>query len=299
MSPFSDPSGQLNRQQLEALARVADSNVGWFSGGDYADAADALRAELAVRNQMIAGGMGVQYTPALINVSAADRLGNRLMGGTRAFGAGAAALLTAPSVGGFVYFADQAIAGLRSVVTGEAHQSFGSTVAGKIDSSGKLGLMYDALPGLGMRPSALVTGPRVANGAQQNVAAPVNTAATVRTLTVGERLEAVAQRAFNYAVENPRVPGLSRIQLGKDAEIQATRWLRRWAQHNDVPLGPGGLRFQVRGDHSIPDVVFDPTRQIFDFKLSPASLRPVQTENIIQDFPGYDLRYIYGPDLWR
>ena len=107
--------------------------------------------------------------------------------------------------------------------------------------------------------------------------------------TMGERIESVAQRAFNYAVDNPRVPGLSRMQLGKDAEIQASRWLRRWAEHNDVPLGPGGLQFQVRGANSVPDVVFDPTRQIFDFKLSPAALRPVQTRNFMQDFPEFTL----------
>jgi len=129
--------------------------------------------------------------------------------------------------------------------------------------------------------------------------APVSAAGATRTATIGETVEGVAQRAFDYAVDNPRVSGLSRIQLGKDAEIQATRWLRSWAKHNDVPLGPGGLRFQVRGPHSVPDVVFDPTKQIFDFKLSPASVRSVQTQNITNDFPGYDLRYIYGPDLWR
>ena len=83
------------------------------------------------------------------------------------------------------------------------------------------------------------------------------------------------------------------------AKIRATRWLRRWAQHNDIPLGPGGLRFQVRGAHSIPDVVYDPGKQVLDFKLSLASLRPAQTQNIIRDFPGYTLRYIYGPDVWR
>ena len=32
------------------------------------------------------------------------------------------------------------------------------------------------------------------------------------------------------------------MQLGKDAEVQATRWARRWAraERNDVKLGEGG-----------------------------------------------------------
>jgi len=48
------------------------------------------------------------------------------------------------------------------------------------------------------------------------------------------------------------------MQLGKDAEIQATRWMRRWAEHNNIALGEGGLQFQVRGAHSVPDVLYQP-----------------------------------------
>jgi hypothetical protein len=33
-------------------------------------------------------------------------------------------------------------------------------------------------------------------------------------------------------------------------------------------MGTGGLQFQVRAANSVPYVVFDPSRQIFDFKLT-------------------------------
>lgn len=74
----------------------------------------------------------------------------------------------------------------------------------------------------------------------------------------GDRVRSVAQTGFDYAVRNPRVAGQNRMQLGKDAEIRATRWLRKWAERNKVGLGQGGLRFQVRGSNSVPDVLYDP-----------------------------------------
>ena len=120
-----------------------------------------------------------------------------------------------------------------------------------------------------------------------------------RLSTISKRIEDVAQRGYNYAVDHPREFGLSRLRLGKDAEVQATRWLRQWARRNDVPMGPEGLEFQLRGAHSVPDVVFHPSRDIFDFKLTIDAIRPEQTQNFISDFPGYRLRYIYGPDQWR
>jgi len=118
-------------------------------------------------------------------------------------------------------------------------------------------------------------------------------AAETTTPTV-DRIRQVAQQGFDYAVNNPRVAGLNRMQLGKDAEVQATRWLRRWAESNDVDLGSGGLQFQVRGASSVPDVVYDPASQIFDFKLTPKAVRPAQTLNFQNDFPGYNIEYIYG-----
>jgi hypothetical protein len=114
-----------------------------------------------------------------------------------------------------------------------------------------------------------------------------------------DRVRSVAQKGFDYAVENPRVQGLNRMQLGKDAEVQATRWMRRWAERNDIPLGEGGLQFQVRGASSVPDVVFDPAKQILDFKLTPKAVRPVQSANFGTDFPGYGIDYIFGPGPWR
>jgi len=128
---------------------------------------------------------------------------------------------------------------------------------------------------------------RLAAEVAENVAG--KTPATV------DRIRNVAQQAYNYAVQNPRVQGLNRMQLGKDAEVQATRWIRRWAERNDVNLGPGGLQFQVRGANSVPDVVYDPARQIFDFKLTPGAVRPSQTQNFATDFPGYNIEYIFGP----
>ncbi|MGO8765031.1 MAG: RHS repeat domain-containing protein [Limisphaerales bacterium] len=116
-----------------------------------------------------------------------------------------------------------------------------------------------------------------------------------RFATISDRIRNVAQQGYNYAVQNPRMAGLNRSQLGIDAEVQATRWLRRWAERNNVDLGVGGLQFQVRGSHSIPDVVFDPAGQIFDFKLTPKAIRSSQTRNFQNDFPGYNINYIFGP----
>jgi hypothetical protein len=79
--------------------------------------------------------------------------------------------------------------------------------------------------------------------------------------------------------------------LGKDAEVQATRWLRKWAERNGIE----GIEFQVRGANSIPDVVVRPGQQIFDFKLTPKAVRASQTRNFGSDFPGYIIEYIFGP----
>jgi len=118
--------------------------------------------------------------------------------------------------------------------------------------------------------------------------------AVVTTPTV-DRVRTVAQRSYDFAVQHPRIPGLSRPLLGKDAEVQATRWMRRWAERNDINRGPGGLQFQVRGANSVPDVVFEPARQIFDFKLTPRAVRSAQTQNFATDFPGFQIEYIFGP----
>jgi len=110
-----------------------------------------------------------------------------------------------------------------------------------------------------------------------------------------DRIRQVAQQGYEYAVQNPCVPGLNRMGLGKDAEIQATRWTRRWAERNGVDFGPGGLQFQVRGSNSVPDMVYNPATQIFDFKLTPKAFKPAQHRNFQSDFPGYGIDYIYGP----
>ncbi|SHJ81683.1 hypothetical protein SAMN02745248_01017 [Hathewaya proteolytica DSM 3090] len=89
------------------------------------------------------------------------------------------------------------------------------------------------------------------------------------------------------------------MQLGKDAEVQATRWTRKWAERNGIDLSEEGLRFQVRGEHSIPDVVYEPTKDILDFKLTPKAIRKKQSNNFKSDFPGYSIDYIFGPGPWR
>ena len=119
------------------------------------------------------------------------------------------------------------------------------------------------------------------------------------TPSTADRIRNVAQQSFDYAVNNPRKQGLNRMQLGKDAEIQATRWTRKWAERNGIDLSESGLHFQVRGEHSIPDVVYEPTKNIMDFKLTPKAVRKKQSDNFKSDFPGYSIEYIFGPGPWR
>lgn len=119
------------------------------------------------------------------------------------------------------------------------------------------------------------------------------------TPSTTDRIRNVAQQSFDYAVNNPRKQGLNRMQLGKDAEIQATRWTRKWAERNGLDLSESGLHFQVRGEHSIPDVVYEPTKNIMDFKLTPKAVRKKQSDNFKSDFPGYSIEYIFGPGPWR
>ena len=119
------------------------------------------------------------------------------------------------------------------------------------------------------------------------------------TPSTTDRIRNVAQQSFDYAVNNPRKQGLNRMQLGKDAEIQATRWTRKWAERNGIDLSESGLHFQVRGEHSIPDVVYEPTKNIMDFKLTPKAVRKKQSDNFKSDFPGYSIEYIFGPGPWR
>ncbi|WP_028235186.1 hypothetical protein [Pseudobutyrivibrio sp. MD2005] len=114
-----------------------------------------------------------------------------------------------------------------------------------------------------------------------------------------DRIQNVAQQSYDYAVDNPRQSGLNRMQLGKDAEVQATRWTRKWAERNGIDLSEEGLHFQVRGNHSIPDVVYEPTHSIMDFKLTPKAIRKVQSDNFKLDFPDYSIEYIFGPGPWR
>ena len=114
-----------------------------------------------------------------------------------------------------------------------------------------------------------------------------------------DRIKKVAQQSYDYAVNNPRQSGLNRMQLGKDAEVQATRWTRKWAERNGIDLSEEGLHFQVRGNHSIPDVVYEPTHSIMDFKLTPKAIRKIQSDNFKLDFPDYSIEYIFGPGPWR
>jgi len=138
-----------------------------------------------------------------------------------------------------------------------------------------------------------MTGAFASHGAENSELLGFDAAKT--TPPTVDRIRQVAQQGYDYAVQNPRVPGLDRMGLGKDAEIQATRWTRRLAERNGVDFGPGGLQFQVRGSNSVPDVVYNPATQIFDFKLTPKAFKPAQHRNFQSDFPGYGIDYIYGP----
>ena len=64
-------------------------------------------------------------------------------------------------------------------------------------------------------------------------------------------------------------------------------------------LSEDGLRFQVRGKHSIPDLVYESTKDILDFKLTPKAIRKKQSNNFKSDFLGYSIEYIFGPGPWR
>jgi len=160
-------------------------------------------------------------------------------------------------------------------------------ITGKRSDRSDFSLASQAVFGAIILPSARAAGATGLTGVGASSAAPA--------LSTVNRIRQVAQQGYNYAVRNPRVQGLSRSDLGTDADVQATRWLRRWAERNDVNLGPSGLEFKVRGAHSAPDIVFNPALQIFDFKLTPAAVRSKQTRNFRNDFPGYSVEYIFGP----
>jgi len=158
------------------------------------------------------------------------------------------------------------------------------------DMAGAFNQSYDETP----RPVWNENQPEMADeGTFFGSTAQFNAAKT--TPPTVDRIRQVAQQGYDYAVQNPRVPGLNRMGLGKDAEIQATRWTRRWAERYGVDLGPGGLQFQVRGANSVPDMVYNPATQTFDFKLTPKAFKPAQHRNFQSDFPGYGIDYIYGP----
>jgi RHS repeat-associated protein len=115
--------------------------------------------------------------------------------------------------------------------------------------------------------------------------------------TVEARLVRVAKSAFKYEVEQlSGQPGMGRARMGKIAEVRATRTLRRWAERQGIQLGEGGLRFQVRGESSVPDVVYDPGRLIIDFKLTPKAIRWQQSVAFRHDFPGYNSTYVFGTE---
>lgn len=64
--------------------------------------------------------------------------------------------------------------------------------------------------------------------------------------------------------------------------------------HNGIDLSNSGLKFQVRGKHSVPDIIHEPSKSLIDFKLTPRVIRPKQSKNSKSDFPGYVMEYIFG-----
>jgi RHS repeat-associated protein len=101
---------------------------------------------------------GYRYTEALINVTRAYTPTQvRFLGLLRAGGSVAGAIFTSPTVLGSIYFIDQFQAGIRSVSSGEMEESGGAWALKKIDKSGKLGFMYDVIPGFLGRPGGLAS----------------------------------------------------------------------------------------------------------------------------------------------
>lgn len=125
--------------------------------------------------------------------------------------------------------------------TGTWNGAFRGALYGGIAGAGFGIAAYGAVRGIGYIGAALRNARlRYANSTRIGSVRPTD----IKQVTLAQRIEGVAERGFEYAVDNPRKAGLSRMQLGKDAEVQATRWLRRWAERNDVPLGPNGCSFK-------------------------------------------------------
>lgn len=206
---------------------------------------------------------------------------------------------TAQKVGSEI--ADKAVGMFAKKAGNEAAEEAGSLIAKKtLSSSAEAGLdNVDIDPYALMKKKGI---PKTLSDTEVNAAKKVDLQMNANKGSISsdvERIRNVAQQNFDYAVKNPRKQGLNRMQLGKDAEIQATRWTRKWAKRNGIDLSENGLHFQVRGEHSIPDVVYEPTNSIMDFKLTPKAVRKKQSNNFRNDFPGYSIDYIFGPGPWR
>ena len=53
---------------------------------------------------------------------------------------------------------------------------------------------------------------------------------------------------------------------------------------------------KVHGNYAL---IYEPTKSIMDFKLTPKAVRRSQSENFSIDFSGYSIEYIFGPGPWR
>jgi hypothetical protein len=278
---------------LNAVEASSPSAGGWFTSAAYSLGQSGVNAA----NYIATGAAALVQNPSALGPGTLQGLANVANGG-QDIGVGVANLTIQNSLPGYIAnLLGQPLPTISSPDWSNNLVVQNDTTHGISEWLGGFGAMNLVTLGAGSIPGLVgrAAEPTVLSLSDWNLQ---QTAGNATEATIG-RIGNVGQRAFDYAVENPRVSGLNRAQLGKDAEIQATRTLRRWAERNGVGLGQGGLSFQVRGANSIPDVVYDPAKQIFDFKLAPTSVRPSQTQNILNDFPGYDLQYIYGPDLGR
>lgn len=288
----------------DPLGHAASWSLYDYAGGDPVNSLDAdgrIRAGFNAGGHFASRlweGIGSGHRPGWYYDSSGQQIvdwGNGL-----AFSTGFSSSANAAQTAGFLF--GTLTAGVLGGGSTALHGLLGLIQTGKEEVGSRVGIdpaaadfaLAMVAPELMMRPQLPM--PRFSLGLDLGVETLESGAPAAKTTApTVDRIRQVAQQGYDYAVQNPRVPGLNRMGLGKDAEIQATRWTRRWAERNGVDLGPGGLQFQVRGANSIPDMFYDPATQIFDFKLTPKAFKPAQHQNFQTDFPGYGIDYIYGP----
>lgn len=278
----------------KAVAKKVAINVAGNAAGNVANQAISKGVKkISAKEAAVAGATGILDVAGDAAGTALKKAGSKVVrkiAGAAAEGAGAIAAKKAGAKAAQKALGTSAEAGLAGAGKNavSSQQGLGKKLLDGIDnlkSTGKALLKDEG----GFLDLDALAGKKSVSGAVGKSGTPSTT----------DRIRNVAQQSFDYAVNNPRKQGLNRMQLGKDAEIQATRWTRKWAERNGIDLSESGLHFQVRGEHSISDVVYEPTKNIMDFKLTPKAVRKKQSDNFKSDFPGYSIEYIFGPGPWR